>query len=367
MKILYIVTQADGGGAQKYTLALAKHFGGELAAGTEANKLFNDAKTLGIPYFTLKHLKRNIHPWHDLLAIWEIRRLVKLHRPDIVHLNSSKAGVLGSFACIWLKTKTVFTAHGFIFNEPLPSWLKAFYLALEKTASDFRDYIITVSNADKNSALYFGLIKESKISTIHNGIGQINFLPRDDAKKQLSLPTYKFIFGTIANFYKTKGLDILIDAVSKLADDIKSKCQFIIIGHGPEFENCKLKIENLGLGKIILTPGNIADAARYLKSFDCFIIPSRKEGFSYTLLEAMQAGLPIIATDVGGNKEAVDNAGVLVPADNAEKLAYAITSIFSSAEERISLSKKALERSKLFTEQKMLEETKKVYEKVLLK
>src|SRR5262249_14800523 len=145
MRILYIITQADGGGAQKYVLTLAAHFKGAIAAGDEAKKLFDDAKALGLQTFELKHLKRDICLGHDCWAVREMRELIKSFAPDIVHLNSTKAGVLGSFAAIGLsakggsasggKTKVVFTAHGFRHNEPLFWPAKSFYLALEKVAS----------------------------------------------------------------------------------------------------------------------------------------------------------------------------------------------------------------------------------------
>lgn len=133
MRILYVITQADGGGAQKYTLCLAKHFGGTVAAGNEAEKLFIDARRSGLTTFELKHLKRDVDPWHDVLAVWEIRQLIKSYNPDIVHLNSSKAGILGSFAAIGTKVKVVFTAHGFVFNEPLPGPLKYFIWLWKKS------------------------------------------------------------------------------------------------------------------------------------------------------------------------------------------------------------------------------------------
>src|SRR6185436_2761697 len=107
MKILYIITQADGGGAQKYTLDLARHFNGAIAAGDEATKLLDAAKADGLKTYPLKHLKRDINLWHDFLAMWEIRALIDSIKPDIVHLNSTKAGILGSFACVGLKTKVI--------------------------------------------------------------------------------------------------------------------------------------------------------------------------------------------------------------------------------------------------------------------
>ena len=365
MNLLYIITQADGGGAQKYTLALANYFKGSIAAGNEAVKLFEEAKKSDLTTFPLYHLKRNINPFHDFLAVWEIRELLKILKPDIVHLNSTKAGVLGSFATIGLKTKVVFTAHGFIFNEPLSPAIRSFYLAAEKTASSYRDYIITVSDADKKSALENNLISESKISTIHNGIEVINFLPKEEAKTKLNLPKNKFIIGCVANAYKTKGLDVLIEAISILSDDLKKLCEFIIIGDGPEFTNLKLKIENLHLTATINLAGKIDNVNTLLRAFDLFLLPSRKEGLPYTLLEAMQAGLPIIATNVGGNKEALGDSAILIKPEDPQILAKTIANLLNNPQLQKELSVKTLKQSELFTENRMLEETQNIYKKLL--
>ncbi len=363
MKILYIITQADGGGAQKYVLALAKHFQGAIAAGDEAERLFIQAQSAGLKTFPLSHLKRNISPWHDFLAIWEIRQLVKNLEPDIVHLNSTKAGILGSFACIGLKTKVLFTAHGFVFNEPLPWIIKSFYLALEKIASDYRDYIICVSEADRQAALKQKLINQDKISVIYNGISQIKFLDKTQARQNLGLPSDKFIIGCVSNFYKTKGIDVLIEAAGLLPTDVKEKIQVAIIGEGPEKE--KLQATSYKLQANIKLLNKIENANNYLKAFDVFVIPSRKEGFPFALLEAMQAGLPIIASNVGGMPEALGNTGILIPPDDPTALAEAIINLTNDELKQTDLSAKALERSKLFTEEKMLTETQAIYKKLL--
>lgn len=350
MKILYIITQADGGGAQKYVLTLAKYFKGAIAAGDEAGKLFEDAKAAGLTVYPLKHLKRNIHLWNDFWAVWEIRNLIKNLKPDIVHLNSTKAGVLGSFAAIGLKTKVVFTAHGFRFNEPLSYPSKKFYLALEKVASCYRDFIITVSNADKRTALDNKLIDEGKLQTIYNGIEKIDFIPREKARQELGLPMDKKIYVTIANDYKTKGLDVfgtfkpisgtMIAVIGQVSNNRQSNESIRYLGYKP-------------------------NASKYFKAFDGTIIPSRKEGFPFVALEAMQAEQPIIATNVGGIPEALQDAGVLIEPDDPKALRECIETEFLDKNRAKELSQKALERAKFFTEEKMLAETKKVYEKIL--
>jgi len=364
MKILYIITQADGGGAQKYVLTLAKHFNGGIAAGNEAGKLFIDAQRVGLDTFELQHLKRDIGPWHDLLAVWEIHKLIKLYKPDVVHLNSTKAGILGSFAGIGTKTKIVFTAHGFVFNEPLPTPTKMFYLALEKVASAYRDFIITVSDADKKSALDNKLIAPNKITTVYNGIPQIEFLTKQQARQELGLDENKIIVGNTSNFYNTKGLDILIQAVS-LPDKNPADGQFVIMGKGKLQGEIEQQISKLHLEPKIKLLTNLRQADIYLKAFDIFVLPSRKEGFPFALLEAMQAGLPIVATRVGGIPEALGEAGLLVEPENPSALALALNNLITNKNLADQYGQKALDRSKLFTETKMLEQTEKIYGQLL--
>lgn len=114
-----------------------------------------------------------------------------------------------------------------------------------------------------------------------------------------------------------------------------------------------------------LRVGFIRVASIYLKALDIFVMPSRKEGFSYAMLEAMQAGLPIIATKVGGNSEALSNAGLLMEPENPQAIAEAVERLYEDEHLRLNLGQKAKERSKEFTEEKMLEETRKIYERVL--
>jgi len=244
--------------------------------------------------------------------------------------------------------------------------------------------IIAVSDRDRQSALANRLIAPEKITTIHNGIPAIDFLPCDEARKALglsqpftatsplpsphegmvSIERERLVFCTIANFYKTKGLDVLVEAVAMLDKEVRDKCLFAIIGEGTEKKKLEDRIQKLGLADIFKLLGNVPDASRYLKAFDAFILPSRKEGFPYTLLEALQAGLPIIATDVGGNSEAIGDAGILVRPEDPKSLAGAICQIINGSDNLVGFSQKAKTRSVDFTEERMLKETEKVYEKV---
>jgi len=362
MKILYIITSADGGGAQKYVLDLAERFNAPIAAGNESGRLFELAKARGLTAFQLRHLKRNLNPWHDFLAVWEIYRIIKQTNPDIVHLNSSKAGVLGAVAGKLAGKKVIFTAHGMYYFTNTP-WLKRWsYTWAEKFAALFWDRLIAVSRQDAGLAQKYNLLPAKDICTIYNGLPPIAFLPTGQARQQLGTAPEKIILGCVAQFYRRKGLDILIKAAAALPEELKRKTQIVLIGQGPEQANLEKLIRNLGLQETVILKNFQTQASSMLKAFDIFVLPSRYEGFPYALLEAMQAGLPIIATKVGGNAEALGDAGMLVETENIPALAKAIEGLLSDLSQQKQLSQKALEQSKLFSEEKMLAETEKIYE-----
>ena len=365
MKILYVVTSAELGGAQKSALLLAKYFHGSIAAGTEKQDLFLEAKQAGVPTFGLKNLKREVSPIHDFIAIFELFSLIKKLRPDLVHLNSSKAGFIGSIAGKLAGTKVIYSARGFVFNEPHSWFVKSLLIGMEKFASVLRDQIITVSAADEISAKKYNLISPKKIITIHNAIPAIQFVGKDEALKTLNLPSDKIIIGTIANFYPTKGLDILIHAISQIDKKLLGTCLFVVIGAGPLEQTLKSLVQKLELNNHIKFAGQIKNAGSLLKAFDIFVLPSRKEGFPLTLLEALQGSLPIIATDVGGNAELLGQAGILVPSNSPAELAKAITLLIENKSQQSQLASQALKRAESFTLKKLFHQTQEVYEKIL--
>ena len=330
-KILYIITQSEWGGAgryvfdlainlnksQEYKVHIAAGYNGALFARLEAEKLATTH---------LKHIVRPINPYHDLIAYFELKKLLCHIKPDIVHLNSSKAGFIGALAAksCGIK-KIIYTAHGFVFNEPLPAWKTWLYKKIELFSSKLIDKIICVSDYDRETGIKAG-INPSKLITIHNGIdfNSMNLLPKDAAIHSLPInqSTNKPIIGTIANFYFTKGLDTLIHAMVKI-DAI-----LILIGDGPEKKKlsaCAKASADKKLNKIIFL-GSIENASQYLKAFDLFVLPSRKEGLPYALLEAAGAGVPTVATKVGGVREIIkDNRnGYLAEVDDVDDLANKI-------------------------------------------
>ncbi len=352
-KILYLITQSEMGGAQKYVFDLAfglrEEFDIIVAASKQGTgELFNALERAGIKYKQLNHLSRLPNPFKAFLAVLEIRRLLKKEKPNILHLNSTTAGFLGSLALLGLKTKpkVVYTVHGWAFLEPGPLKQKLFYL-FEKTTAKIKDKFIVLSNYEKQIALKKKITKEDKIEVIPNGIGNLTFLSKEQARKKLNLPSGVILVGAIANAYKTKGLKYLLKAYPEA----------VIIGDGPERKNLQKQFPRANF------LGKIKNASQYLMAFDIFCLPSVKEGFPFALLEAMQAQRPIIATKVGAIPEIIEDGkdGLLVEPKNPIALKVKIEELLKNKKRADFLAQNASLKAKQYTLEKMLLSTKNLY------
>jgi len=382
-KILYLITQSELGGAQRYIFDLARGLKNEyevaVAFGEPGDKgeLAKTLDTAGIKYYTLPHLKRAISPINDIRAMFEIKKLIQNLQPDIVHLNSSKISILGSFAALLFNLKpktynlkTVYTVHGWVFNEPQPVWKKKFYFYAEKFTAKWKDKIITIDKLDYDIAKNELKIPEPKLTLIHHGLdlGQYNFLPREGARNKLFSEVLKIelpkpdevVIGSIGNLYATKGFEYFIEAIKLLKIPVKA----VIIGEGTEYDKLKVQSEKLKVNDKLFFAGRIDRAANLLHAFDIYVCSSVKEGFPYSILEAMSAGLPIVATNVGGIPDMIINGedGFLVEPKNAQALAEKISLLINNPElkQKIALKAKsdAAERFKIG---QMIEKTKEVY------
>ena len=375
MKILYIITAGEQGGAQKNVFDLAvgaRQMGYKVTVATgrqdtvTSRWLFDELRASGfrsaVParrvgvraastpraapdLVIVPALRRAVRPLHDVVAFFQIRRLVRELRPDIVHLHSSKAGSIGSLAAklAWTRTKVVYTVHGFVTAEPLSWKAKLFYWCSEYIASFFRDLVITVSAWDEAFGRQEKLIHSSSV-VIYNGLDQVKkagILSFSQAREVLgrllpegvTLASNQRVIGVIANFYRTKGITYLLDAIALLRSSarengIEQRATVILIGDGELRAELEAKVHTLNLSEQVFFLGSVDDAYRYLSAFDFIVLPSIKEGFPYVLLEALLAGRPFIATRVGGIPELVDSLPVgvvqLVPPASATALAAAI-------------------------------------------
>ena len=380
--ILYLITQSELGGAQKYVFDLAQGLRNEyniqVGAGEqgENGEIALQLKKLGIPIYVVPHLKRAISPFNDLMALLEIITLIKKIKPDVIHLNSSKISIIGSMSaaiCSMLRVPcyVIYTAHGWVFNEPMSPLKKICYKYAEKFTAVFKDKIICVSEYDRQVALKEKIAPEHKLITIHNGIAAVDLLTKEEARKELLGSRQQvagsecIIIGTIGNLYRTKGFEYLLEAANILKKSLPAACCLLpILGQGPERQNLEKLIKKYQLEDRILLAGRIDDAKELLPAFDIYVCSSVKEGLSYTIIEAMQAGLPIVATCVGGNPELIKNekTGLLVEAKNPKILAEAILKLINNKALAQRLGQEANKKAREeFMLSKMINKTKTLY------
>lgn len=384
--ILYIITQSEWGGAQRYVFDLATSlhddwdvavaFGEQGDTGAFAHVL----REHGISTTSIPSLKRSIDLVHDIGAVREIVSLIRRTKPDIVHLNSSKVSIVGSVACSlakWVfgqKLQVVYTAHGWVFSEPLPVWKRALYRIVEWITASLKDAIICVSEHDLLLAQKARIAPPRKLMVVHNGIEAVHFLPKEVSQEILfryGKPGREpeIVIGSIGNLYATKGFPYLIEAARIYKERGRCPIAVYIIGEGDEREALLRLIYEAKVGDMVFLTGAVPQAAKLLSAFDLYVCTSVKEGLSYTLIEALQAGLPIIATDVGGNAEVLGRgeAGMLIPAGSAEDMARAIERLAGSSGERRTYASHARARGARFTKERMVEGTEAVYKEILEK
>ena len=370
-KILYIITKSNFGGAQRYVYDLATAMqkrgrnvvvamGGD---GTLKEKLIQQ----GIATVTLPSLERDIHAGKDVRAFFDIFTLIKKERPDVVHTNSSKAGILGAIAGRLARVPSIiFTVHGWAFNENRGVLQKVFIFAVSWLTACLSHYVITVSRYDYNQARSLGCGKKRYVM-IHNGAGIQQFIDRKKVRIVLGgAQTYnKLWVGTIAELHKNKGLSYAIKAIALLPQDLRDQLVYYIIGDGEGRAALEALIKEKKLEDTVFLIGYKDNAASLLPAFDIFLLPSEKEGLPYVLLEAGLAGVATISTNVGGIPEIIEDmkTGILVHPHNPDEIKTALSYLMTNKEKREQFGKLLHEKiKKEFSTNKMLEKTLEIYD-----
>jgi len=316
-KIIFVVTKSGWGGAQKSVFLLARYFHDTgkydvaVAYGTNwlkgGNILEDKLKEAGVRTLPLTPLKRDVAFLGDVRSFFTLLKLFREERPDVVHLNSSKAGALGAPAARLAGVHSiVFTMRGAPFLEIRPRWQNMIIEFLTWVTAVFSHTFVAVSKREREIILEWPFTKK-KITDIYNSVESPGFLSRADARAYIGklagieIPEDIFLIGSIGELTDNKGL---LEFLPKLKER-KEKQDFLYIhfGSGELAEQLKEKTRELNLESRVHWLGFVSDASKYIKALDLFTLPSKKEGFPNVLLEAKLAGIPIEASSVGGIPE----------------------------------------------------------------
>jgi glycosyltransferase involved in cell wall biosynthesis len=359
-RILYVITRAEHGGAQTHILELLRASAGRytvaLATGEEGF-LTAEARALNIPVYLLTCLVVPLNPLKDLLALFQLSRVIRNFRPSLIHAHSSKAGLLARVAARFHRIPCVFTAHGWAFSEGVSRLRKWIAMPLEWLAGRLGASIIAVSKFDHDLALHYGVSDTRHIRTIANGI------PDDTGRahpERGGIP----IIAMVARFNKQKDHITLLRALSQ----VQAPFRLWLIGDGPLLEESRACVAQLGLTGRTEFFGDCTSVRHVLTNAHVFALISRYEGLPISILEAMRAGLPIIATDTGGVSEAVRQGwnGLLVGRANESTLRDALESLLYDRGLRASFGRRSRALfEKTFRVETMVGRTFEVYDHTL--
>ena len=368
IKVMLGITKGIWGGAQEYVFSLATNLPKEKydvsvvcgAGGTLVEKLIGK----NIRTFTIGTMSRDIYFLNEIKSFLALWKIIKKEKPDILHLNSSKMGLLGGFVGRLLGVpKIIFTVHGLASNENRPFLVRKFFLFLHWLTVILSNTTIVVSEKTKNDLVDLPWVNQ-KIFVIHNGIEKINFEEKSVAQKYLAdlartEPT-KIMIGTISELHKNKGLDFLILACTNLPEETS----VYIVGDGEEKNNLTELIVRFSLEKKIYLVGRVENTKKYLLGFDIFTLTSRTEALPYTVLEAGLAGLPVVASRIGGIPEIIESekSGILVQVGDIEKISKSLKNLVLEPQKRANLGQALQQKVEQdFSLQKMISETEKIY------
>lgn len=365
MRVAYTLTRSDTvGGAAVHVRDLAR---GMLARGHEAVVLvggegifLEQLDERGVPHRRIPHLVGHpFHLWTWPPVLLEFRRAMAEFGPDLVSGHSSNAGFLGRLAAASLGIPRIFTAHGWPFTEGVPGWKRAVFLAGEKTVAPITDRIVTVSEFDRRLALRHGVGPPETVTTVHNGMPDVE----DGLEADPTEEPPRLIM--VARFEVQKDHGTLLEALARLDDRAWT---LDLVGDGPRRRIVERRARELGLADRVRFLGHRDDVAELLADAQLFVLASRWEGFPRSILEAMRAGLPVVASDVGGVSESVadGDTGRVVPPEEPDALAGPLQELLSESRERARMGRAGRERyEERFTFERMFEETLQVYGEVL--
>jgi len=377
--VLHIITRLIVGGAQENTMLTAAllnpdRYDVDVISGPQTGpegSLIEEVRARGVPLTIEPTLVREINPIRDLLALIRLTRFIKHGRYTIVHTHSSKAGILGRWAAYLAGVPIiVHTVHGWGHHERQHPAVRRFYMLLERATQRFTARLIVVSPRNTQKGLSDGIGTPEKYITIRSGIELDRFRqptrPREAVRAELGIPLQSPVVGTVTRLSPQKApLDFVAAAAHVAAQ--RPDVHFVVVGDGPLRADVETEMTALSLTERIHLTGIRRDVPDLLHSFDLFALTSLWEGLPRVLPQAMAAGLPIVATAVDGNAEAVTDGvnGFLTPPGDPQAMAVALLRLLDDPALASRMGDAGRSRAEEFGARKMVSDIAALYEALL--
>ena len=315
-------------------------------------------------------MSRKISPIRNLIGLFQIYKILKTEKPDIVHTQTSIGGFSGRIAARLSRVPIIiFGIQGYGSHDYQHFFKKYSFLLIEKVVDKITYHNITVSKALKNTGIKRGIFIPKKVSVIYNGIDLDKFnkkLNVQEKKQQFNLELKFPIVGFIGRLEPQKGIEYFIGAASLINKSLPT-VKFLIAGDGPLRKKMEKLVLRLGISSNTIFAGWRTDIPEILGIMDVFCLTSLWEGCPFVLLEAMAMRKPVVVTDIDVVSEIIKNeeTGLVVPVREPEQIAHSCLRFLRNKNWALKIgeaARKTIEQR--FTVDKMVEEHEKLYTKL---
>ncbi len=338
---------------------------------------FEMLQNLGVRMYPVL-IKRSISPISDLAAVWKMYSYFRQERMDVVHTHTPKCSLLGQLAAKLAGVPVIVnTVHGFYFHENMKLLSRWFYVTMEWVAAKCSTRILSQNPEDVETAVKLGICKKGKIELLGNGVDLSKFAPKrfderfkKEKRKEIGIPECAIIVGIIGRLVKEKGYLELFEAFCNI---IKKHGNVWLVIIGPEETEKADRIsadvfKQYGIESRTFYLGSRDDIPELLSCFDIYALPSWREGFPRSAIEAAAMSLPIVTTNIRGCRQVVEDGvnGILVQTMDSVGLEQALGRLIDDTKLRKDMGQAGYKKAqKEFDEQQVVKRLTRVYEELL--
>lgn len=319
--------------------------------------------SMGVTFYQIDFSRSILQFRKNFTAFNQVKKIVSNKKYEFIHCHSPIGGLIGRIAGKLHGVKVLYTAHGFHFYKgaPLKNWI--LFYPVEKICSYMTDVLLTINIEDYAFAKQHMNAKKT-IYIPGVGIDLGKFKSKDIDKKskkaELGLNSDDIVLFSVGELNHNKNHELVIKALHEIGD---SRIHYLIAGVGVLREYLQDLSEKYGLSNNVHLLGYRKDISELCQISDLFVFPSLREGLPVSVMEAMASGLPVIASNIRGNRDLVDNdkGGILLPVNNAEGWSNAIVYMINNSQEKLNMANYNLNKIKLFSEENVISKISEIY------
>lgn len=344
-RVLFLIDEVEGlaaGGTERQLFQIIQALiGSEFQVELAVLRGSFSSESAGCPVHNL-NFPRELGSLNGIRSLLRLRSWIHSRHFDIVHTFFTDANLIGPIAARLADVSAVIGGR-----RNLNHWMSPAFSRFQRISNMFVDVLLANSEMVKQAVCRTECVRPSKIEVIYNAIDidrfQKNLQVRAKFRKEFGFADNHVVIGNVANLRSIKGVPDFLEAAA-IVMRTNPNCRFIQVGEGELRSSIEARIDELGLGSAFLLLGRRNDVPDLLSVFDVGVLTSHAEGFSNSILEYMAAELPVVVTDVGGNREALGETGIIVAPGDTSAIASALQRLASDAGLRGTMGTSAAQR-----------------------